>query len=62
MKQYSLRYLYKHLGKALKDVPFEITDHNKVVAVVVSSTEFEIDNTVGIPEGVHTVIVEKRKK
>lgn len=34
MKQYGMRYLYKHLGEALKELPFEITNHNKVVAVV----------------------------
>ena len=34
MKQYGLRYLYKHLGQALKDLPFEITNHNKVIALV----------------------------
>lgn len=34
MKQYSLRYLYANLGKALEDLPFEITSHNKVIAIV----------------------------
>lgn len=34
MKQFGLRYLYKHLGKALKEIPFEITNHNRVIAVV----------------------------
>lgn len=34
MKQYGLRYLYKHLGQAIKDLPFEITNHNRVIAVV----------------------------
>lgn len=35
MKQFGLRYLYKHLGQVLKKLPFEITNHNKVIAVVV---------------------------
>jgi hypothetical protein len=35
MKHYGLRYLYKHLGKALKKLPFVITDHNKPVAIVI---------------------------
>lgn len=35
MKQYTLRELYKGLGKALEEVPFEITNHNRVVARVV---------------------------
>ena len=34
MKQFGLRYLYKHLGQALKEIPFEITNHNRVIAVV----------------------------
>lgn len=35
MQQFGLRYLYKHLGEALKSrLPFEITNHNKVIAVV----------------------------
>lgn len=35
MKQFGLRFLYKHLGEALKKhLPFEITNHNKVIAVV----------------------------
>lgn len=34
MKQFGLRYLYKHLGQVLKSLPFEITNHNKVIAVV----------------------------
>ena len=41
MKQFGLRYLYKHLGKALKEIPFEITNHNKVIAVVASKEEYE---------------------
>lgn len=36
MKQFGLRYLYKHLGQVIKEVPFEVTNHNRVVAVVVS--------------------------
>jgi hypothetical protein len=36
MKQFGLRYLYKHLGEALTQMPFEITNHNRVVAVVTS--------------------------
>lgn len=35
MKQFGLRYLYKHLGQVIRDLPFEITNHNKVVGVVV---------------------------
>lgn len=35
MKQFGLRFLYKHLGQVIKNLPFEITNHNKVVAVVV---------------------------
>lgn len=35
MKQFGLRYLYKHLGRVIKDIPFEITNHNRVVGVVV---------------------------
>jgi hypothetical protein len=34
MKQFGLRYLYKHLGEALKELPFEITFHNKLIAIV----------------------------
>jgi hypothetical protein len=35
MQQFGLRHLYKHLGEALKkSLPFEITNHNKVIAVV----------------------------
>lgn len=34
MKQYGLRHLYKHLGEELKSLPFEITNHNRVIAVV----------------------------
>jgi hypothetical protein len=34
MKQFGLRFLYKHLGQALKEMPFEITNHNRVIAVV----------------------------
>jgi hypothetical protein len=34
MQQFGLRYLYKHLGQALKQIPFEITNHNRVIAVV----------------------------
>lgn len=41
MKQYGLRYLYKHLGKAMKELPFEVTNHNKVIAVVTEPKEEE---------------------
>jgi len=41
MKQIGLRYLYKHLGEALKAVPFEITNHNKVVAIVIPIKKFK---------------------
>lgn len=34
MRKLGLRHLYKHLGKEIKKLPFEITDHNKSVAVV----------------------------
>jgi hypothetical protein len=35
MTQFGLRFLYKHLGEALKkSLPFEITNHNRVIAVV----------------------------
>jgi hypothetical protein len=34
MKKYSLKQLYKTLGQAIKDLPFEITYHGSVVAVV----------------------------
>ena len=37
MKQIPLRDLYKNLGKHLEELPFEITNHNKVVAVVSKS-------------------------
>ncbi len=35
MQQFPLRHLYKHLGEALKQLPFEITDHNRPVARVI---------------------------
>ena len=41
MRAYGLRYLYRHLGKALEQMPFEITDHNKTVAVVLSTEEYD---------------------
>lgn len=41
MKQFGLRYLYRNLGKSLKQIPFEITNHNKVVAVVLEPKEYE---------------------
>ncbi len=44
MKQFGLRFLYKHLGQALKELPFEITNHNRVIAVVtptVSPSDFK---------------------
>ena len=41
MKQIGLRFLYKHLGQALQNLPFEITNHNKVVAVVITKEEYE---------------------
>lgn len=44
MKQFGLRYLYKHLGQALKEVPFEITNHNRVIAVVTIKPEDIRDN------------------
>lgn len=51
MKQFGLRYLYKHLGEALKDMPFEITNHNKVVAIVTSPerqiTQVGVDKETG---------------
>jgi len=34
MNQYGLRHLYKYLGKAIKKLPFIITNHNREVAVV----------------------------
>ena len=37
MKQFGLRFLYKHLGQALKEMPFEITNHNRVIAVVMKA-------------------------
>jgi len=44
MKQFGLRYLYKHLGQALKEIPFEITNHNRVIAVVTTVPEpFDIE-------------------
>ena len=44
--QYSLRYLYAHLGEVVKSgEPFEITDHNKVVAVVTPKKEESYDRS-----------------
>lgn len=44
--QYSLRYLYAHLGEVVKSgEPFEITDHNKVVAVVTPKREDQNDRS-----------------
>lgn len=34
MKQLGLRFLYKHLGQAIKKLPFIITNHNREIAVV----------------------------
>lgn len=39
--QFGLRYLYKHLGKCLTNLPFEITNHNRPIAVVVSKEEYD---------------------
>jgi hypothetical protein len=39
--QFGLRYLYKHLGQALQNLPFEITNHNRVIAVVISKEEYD---------------------
>ncbi len=39
MKQVSIRELYKHLSKHLDELPFEITNHNKVIAVVLPPLE-----------------------
>ncbi len=36
MKTYPLRYLYAHLGEALKELPFAITKTNKIVAIVIA--------------------------
>ena len=48
MKQFGLRYLYKHLGQALKEIPFEITNHNRVIAVVTpASGRIFIEKNVG---------------
>jgi hypothetical protein len=41
MKQFGLRFLYKHLGQALKEMPFEITNHNRVIAVVTTPYDIE---------------------
>lgn len=41
MKQFGLRHLYKHLGQAIKLLPFEITNHNRVIAVVISKEEYD---------------------
>ena len=35
MKQHGLRHLYKHIGEALKELPFEITSHNRPIARVI---------------------------
>lgn len=34
MKQFTLKELYRKIGQALKEMPFQITNHGKVVAVV----------------------------
>lgn len=41
MNQFGLRYLYKHLGKALhaSNLPFQITNHNRVVATVYGNSQ-----------------------
>lgn len=46
MKQYSLRYLYSHLGVAMTNLPFEITNYNKVVAEV---RGVGVKNVEGVP-------------
>lgn len=47
MKQFGLRYLYRHLGEAMKNLPFQITFHNKVIATVtpVEQPEEKTDTT-----------------
>ena len=34
MKTYTLKELYRNIGKALKKLPFTITYHGKIIAVV----------------------------
>jgi len=46
MKQFGLRYLYKHLGQALKEIPFEITNHNRVIAVVLKPEDIKAEMNV----------------
>lgn len=41
MKQFGLRFLYKHLGQVIRDLPFEITNHNRVVGVVVKPEDMK---------------------
>lgn len=43
MKSYGLRYLYKNIGKVIKKLPFAITFHGRVIAVVVKPTEIKPD-------------------
>ena len=41
MQQHSIRDLKAHLSEYLKVLPFEITNHNKVIAVVSSTGEMK---------------------
>ena len=48
MNKYTVKELYKTLGQALKKLPFEITYHGKVKAIVLSPDKFEGETDIEI--------------